>query len=461
MKKIFYLIALAGIVLASCAKPDNNPNKERLYSFSISAERAADSDDTDDSSKTRIELINDILYWSIGDNIGLSIYKGSSYYDPPIVALIEMTSDHQEPTKYANFKGHLTYDQISQFNSYEMYHYNATFPRAYYDISYGSVGCMVGHLANYFDLKKNEFPLSPIFMYAQTPNCYAMTWLDENGEQQFGPGHPLAVNETVEHLVEGHAVAGQEIRGPNHGVQQLEDDIHDHHHAGDFAHQLLHVPTHQFAAGHFFHHRRDEHREHGTRADSGKDVQKEGPGPDEEAFPEHIGAPEEHAVQPSQAALVEGGQERAYAREQGHQHMEIVGQGADETVFGQLAVFQHQGDVFHDEHDAVAGDAENDFRQHGMHVGVPVAEPATYGLAYIQHQNEHGAGIAQEADEGRQIDDVLQFVDIQNIAQQAGEKSPRAQRDDRKVKGDPQAETKIVVHAGDAETGTQNAHGGV
>ncbi len=186
MKKIFYLIALAGIVLASCAKPDNNPNKERLYSFSISAERAADSDDTDDSSKTRIELINDILYWSIGDNIGLSIYKGSSYYDPPIVALIEMTSDHQEPTKYANFKGHLTYDQISQFNSYEMYHYNATFPRAYYDISYGSVGCMVGHLANYFDLKKNEFPLSPIFMYAQTPNCYAMTWLDENGEQQFG-----------------------------------------------------------------------------------------------------------------------------------------------------------------------------------------------------------------------------------------------------------------------------------
>ncbi len=45
MKKVFYLIAVAGLVITSCAKTDNpNPNKGKTYSFEIGAERETDED---------------------------------------------------------------------------------------------------------------------------------------------------------------------------------------------------------------------------------------------------------------------------------------------------------------------------------------------------------------------------------------------------------------------------------
>ena len=141
--------------------------------------------------------------------------------------------------------------------------------------------------------------------------------------------------------------------------------------------------------------------------------------------------------------------------------MEVVCQGADETGSGKLAVFQNQRHILDNEHDAVTCDTEDDFRQHGVDVGIPVSEPAADGLADIQHQDEHGSRIAEKTDDRRQIDDVFQFVDVQNIAEQPGEKRSCAQRNDCEVKGDPQAETEVIVHAGFTQTETKHAHGGI
>jgi hypothetical protein len=92
---------------------------------------------------------------------------------------------------------------------------------------------------------------------------------------------------------------------------------------------------------------------------------------------------------------------------------------------------------------------------------VPVAEPGSERLADVQDQQYRGPGITDKAEDNGQIDDVFQRVDVQNIAQKAGEKGSRAQGDDRKVNGNPETEAEIVVQMGHAEPVPENIVHGV
>lgn len=121
---------------------------------------------------------------------------------------------------------------------------------------------------------------------------------------------------------------------------------------------------------------------------------------------------------------MERGQEGADAREQGHDQVEVVGDGVGELVLRQLPVFQCQRHVLDDEYGAVAGDAEDDFGQHGVDVRMPVAEPCAERLADIENEHQHSAGVAQEAHHDRQVDDVLQGVDVQQVTRAPVKNAP-------------------------------------
>jgi hypothetical protein len=146
---------------------------------------------------------------------------------------------------------------------------------------------------------------------------------------------------------------------------------------------------------------------------------------------------------------VERGQERADAGEERHVHVHVVGEVVQEGNLVQLLLLKNQGHVLNDEHQAVAGDAEDDFRQHGVDVRVPVAEPRTDRLADVHGEHEHGARVADEPDDDRQVDDVLKLVDFEDVLEESGEERTSAQGDDRQVEGDPQAESEVVVQTGD------------
>jgi len=92
---------------------------------------------------------------------------------------------------------------------------------------------------------------------------------------------------------------------------------------------------------------------------------------------------------------------------------------------------------------------------------MPVAEPCAERLADVENEHQHGAGVAQEAHHDRQVDDVLQGVDVQQVAQRAGEERARAEGDDGEVEGDPEAEPEVVVKAGLAEAIGKDAEGGI
>ena len=117
----------------------------------------------------------------------------------------------------------------------------------------------------------------------------------------------------------------------------------------------------------------------------------------------------------------------------------------------ELLLLEHQRDVLDDEHRQVHADAEDDFREHGVHVGVPEAEPRAQRLAELHGQDEHGARVAEEAHYDRQVDDGHQGLDLEYVAQKAGEERAGAQSDDRQVEGDVQAEGEVVVEAGHAQ----------
>ena len=68
-------------------------------------------------------------------------------------------------------------------------------------------------------------------------------------DHEFGEEEPLAVDPAVEHLIEGHAGAGQDVHDPTGCVDQLEHHVDGEHRPGDFAHELLHVPGDELAAG--------------------------------------------------------------------------------------------------------------------------------------------------------------------------------------------------------------------
>jgi hypothetical protein len=164
-----------------------------------------------------------------------------------------------------------------------------------------------------------------------------------------------------------------------------------------------------------------------------KDEQKEGPRPDEEAFPKGERPGKKNTVHAAQGALVKEGKERAHAREQGHDHMEIVGQVMQELDLVQLAVFQDDRNELDGQHQHVHGDAEDYFREHGVHVGMPESEPGAQRLADFQGQDQQGTGVTDETDDHRQVDDVFQPFHADQIIEKPAEKGSGTQGNDAQV----------------------------
>ncbi len=179
MKKVFYLIAVAGLVITSCAKTDNpNPNKGKTYSFEIGAERETDEDG---APETRIQFINDALYWSVGDRVGMFVHEGTTQR----INNLAMTGNHSEPVKATSFTGTLTQSEIESLNPNNTYRCMSYFPYST-TVTAPSASTIVLSIPQTITVRKNEFPTDQILMLASPTDAFPpITWLDENGEQQW------------------------------------------------------------------------------------------------------------------------------------------------------------------------------------------------------------------------------------------------------------------------------------
>ncbi len=184
MKKIFYLTALAVLLFASCTKPGNNPNEERKYSFSIGANK---EHDTNSSSGTRVEIINEDLYWSVGDKVGMFVGNYTNNTGELQLDDFVMTGLHSEPVKSTTFSGELTYDQISQFDPDDIYAYTSYHPYdMYVDVLHinGYSDEVYFEIPYSMELMANEFPSQYALMYARS-SITPITWLDDDGTQRW------------------------------------------------------------------------------------------------------------------------------------------------------------------------------------------------------------------------------------------------------------------------------------
>ncbi len=188
MKKLFYLIAIVGFVMVSCTKPENpNPNEEKTYSFSIGAEK-----ETGDTDETRVEMVDGLMHWSVGDQVGLFVHN---HLDTR-VGNLPMTGTHTAPARSTTFVGQLTQSDMEKMsliynNRYVNHNYASYYP---YDSN------IIGHqylpssdealnlrqrLPATITVRKNEFPSDHVFMVAFLKDIPPITWLDENGKQQW------------------------------------------------------------------------------------------------------------------------------------------------------------------------------------------------------------------------------------------------------------------------------------
>ncbi len=188
MKKIFYLIAVVGLMFASCTKPENpNPNEEPTYSFSIGAEKSIDSTD-----ETRVEYVDGLMHWSVGDQVGMYVTAESSTYSRPQNSYVNnfaMTGAHTEPARGTTFKGLLTQSQISQLDPTKTYRHFSYYPygsmELYSTAVYNSMGVMMYHtIPPSFTVRPNEFPTDAIYMFAEEEGMNSpMTWLEGNEQK--------------------------------------------------------------------------------------------------------------------------------------------------------------------------------------------------------------------------------------------------------------------------------------
>ncbi len=212
MKKMFYLIAIAGIVMASCSKTGNpNPNEKRKYSLSIGAQKT-----TSGTDETRVENIDGVHHWSVDDRVGLMIMRegsvpgaGDLYRDFNVEEFMEaagnlinsrdnflgqnvvynlpMTGEHGEPTPSAHFRGELTYDEMLLMHPDSLYDYGSYYPYAYTDqplvLLFGLMFPERG-----VSVQPNVFPAHVARLFGTVhKDLPPMTWLDENEEQQWSP----------------------------------------------------------------------------------------------------------------------------------------------------------------------------------------------------------------------------------------------------------------------------------
>ncbi len=196
MKKIFYIVAVAGLMLNSCAKNEKpQPQQEESkYSFSIGAEKETDEDG---SPETRIEMINGVKHWSVGDQVGMFVRTTNGYINN-----IALMGQHTEPATATSFVGELSHSDISQFDPSSECRFLTYYPHnasatATFDVS-------TGWYLNFstpqnITVKKGEFSTDNVFMYSAY-RAYPTTWLDGNGEQQWSARQSLKYRHAYSYL---------------------------------------------------------------------------------------------------------------------------------------------------------------------------------------------------------------------------------------------------------------------
>ena len=80
---------------------------------------------------------------------------------------------------------------------------------------------------------------------------------------------------------------------------------------------------------------------------------------------------------------------------------------------------------------------------------------ARRGCPDVDGQDRHSAGVADEPEDHRAVDDGPELLLLQNVEKEAREEGARPEGDDRQVEIDPEPEGETVVHVGLIETARQ------
>ncbi len=208
MKKVFYLVAITGLLFASCAKTDNpNPNKGKTYSFEIEAEK--ETDGTDD---TRIEMIDGSMYWSAGDWVGMHIYDVETWTAISNTNIMRNVST--EPTKTTKFRNdnasfiwQLKPNKLYNFIAYAPHYRDGSNPfltTGYSTFNGGRfyITCELP-LTRTVRQPSTTSSVSEIhyYMAAIATNVPPPTWTDTyGGEQQWGESLTLTYKHLVSYL---------------------------------------------------------------------------------------------------------------------------------------------------------------------------------------------------------------------------------------------------------------------
>ena len=156
-------------------------------------------------------------------------------------------------------------------------------------------------------------------------------------------------------------------------------------------------------------------------------------------------------------------QQSSHGREHGNQFVQLMFENQERRQFPELPVAQQYRNVLQAEHQQVTRDAEGDFSQHGVCVGMPEGEPGPQRLPDVDHQDRDRAAVADESHDHGGVEDGFQFDALQDVDEEPGEECARAQCNNAEIQENPQAEREAVIHVGlvqaveQAECGRVNA----
>ncbi len=194
--------------MTACVKTDDDPqrNENHKYSISVLGEKTALEDD---SSETRVELVDGVPHWSADDTIGLYVFKKGFNYimsnlagftgtiedlnSYVVASNIPLTGRHEEPVRNAHFSGELTFEQISRLYPDSLYEYMSYYPYMR-EISKGVYEVWTINYLPYFLshsheswVESNVFPAHLTRLISnEFDGLPPLAWLDERGVQRSG-----------------------------------------------------------------------------------------------------------------------------------------------------------------------------------------------------------------------------------------------------------------------------------
>src|SRR6056297_1451980 len=83
-----------------------------------------------------------------------------------------------------------------------------------------------------------------------------------------------------------------------------------------------------------------------------------------------------------------------------------------------------------------------------MHIGMPENKPAAQRLSNINGQDQQRGTVADKTNDHGKIDNIFQFINLENVFQKSCEKSTATNRNDCQVSPDPQGKSVVIVHVG-------------